>query len=98
MDKRLTHGHAAHLADLLVVPEAEQLDGLLSEAPRPAAVKQHCQHAPLVHLALEALGHVLRAEDAVAQGAKGLGVGPGKENFDVKAGRSRFVFIKEEGD
>ena len=25
-------------------------------------------------------------------------VGPGKENFDVKAGRSRYVFIKEEGD
>jgi hypothetical protein len=25
-------------------------------------------------------------------------VGPGKENFDVKAGRSSFVFIKEEGD
>ncbi len=27
-----------------------------------------------------------------------LQVDPGKENFDVKAGRSRFVFIKEEGD
>jgi hypothetical protein len=25
-------------------------------------------------------------------------LGPGKENFDVKAGRSSFVFIKEEGD
>jgi hypothetical protein len=24
--------------------------------------------------------------------------GHGKKNFDVKAGRSRFVFIKEEGD
>ncbi len=27
-----------------------------------------------------------------------LTVDPGKENFDVKAGRSSFVFIKEEGD
>ena len=27
-----------------------------------------------------------------------LKLDPGKENFDVKAGRSRFVFIKEEGD
>ena len=27
-----------------------------------------------------------------------LKIGPGKENFDVKAGRSSFVFIKEEGD
>ena len=25
-------------------------------------------------------------------------IDPGKVNFDVKAGRSSFVFIKEEGD
>ena len=82
MDERLTHGHAAHLADPLVVPEAKPLDGLLGEAPRLTAVKLHCQHAPLVHLDLEALEHILRAEDAVAQGAKGLG-GPLDARLDV---------------
>ncbi len=63
MDERLAYGHAAQPMGLLVVLEAEPMDGLLGEAPRLAAVKQHCQHASLVDLALEALGHVFRAEE-----------------------------------
>ena len=55
------------------MPAAEPLDGLRREAPRLAAVQQHREHAACVNLPLEPLGHVLGAEEAVAQRAKGCG-------------------------
>ena len=72
MNERLIHGDAAHLADSLVVPETEPLDGLSREAPGFAAVLQYRKHAALVNLALESLWYVGGVEEAISQRAEGF--------------------------
>jgi hypothetical protein len=61
MNHRLTHGHAVHLADPFVVPEAKVVE------------RRHRQAPLLTHLALHPLGYERRAKEAAAKRSEGLG-------------------------
>ena len=73
MDHRLTHGHAAHLTDSFVVPEAEFAERRRRQVPRLKAIQKHRKHAARIHLALQPFGYERRAEEAVARRSKRLG-------------------------
>jgi len=73
MDHRLTHGHAAHLADPFVVPEADLVKRRRRQAPRLTAIQKHRKHTACVHLSLQPLGYESRAKEAMAKRSKCLG-------------------------
>ena len=73
MNHRLTHCHAAHLADPFVVPEAELVERRRRQAPRLTAIQQHRKHTACVHLALHSFGYERRAKEAVAKRSECLG-------------------------
>ena len=66
VDVRLQHGDAAHLAYPLAVSVSQPPHRLCREARRLAAAQRNRQDAASIHLAIEPLRDVARAEDFAA--------------------------------
>jgi hypothetical protein len=73
MNHCLTHGHAVHLADSFVMPEAELAERRRRQAPRLTAIQKHRKHAACIHLAPHPFGYERRAKETAAKRSERLG-------------------------